>query len=181
MVQRFPKPQAKEHVMRRHLRNPWIWVAAAILFAVWLFWPRTVESPTQGETTGSLSAPASTSALLHEVPVSTPAIPGKAPVSTLADLPPEALDTIQRIVNGGPFPHRQDGKAFGNREGRLPARPQGYYREYTVATPGRSNRGARRIVTGGQPPEVWYYTDDHYDSFRSFTVDAHGGSIGSVQ
>jgi ribonuclease T1 len=57
---------------------------------------------------------------------------------------------------------------FFNREGRLPSRPRGYYREYTVDTPGLGHRGARRIVTGGEPPDVWYYTDDHYDSFRPF-------------
>ena len=63
---------------------------------------------------------------------------------------------------------------FGNREQRLPQRSRGYYREYTVDTPGLSHRGARRIVTGGDPPEAWYYTDDHYDSFRSFHVPAQG-------
>lgn len=57
---------------------------------------------------------------------------------------------------------------FFNREGLLPAKPRGYYREFTVDTPGLSHRGARRIVTGGDPPEVWYYTDDHYASFRRF-------------
>ena len=63
---------------------------------------------------------------------------------------------------------------FGNREQRLPQRPRGYYREYTVDTPGLGHRGARRIVTGGTPPDAWYYTDDHYDSFRSFDVPAAG-------
>ena len=87
-------------------------------------------------------------------------------------LPAEARDTIALIERGGPFPHPQDGSVFGNREGRLPAQPRGYYREYTVHTPGLDHRGARRIVTGGQPPATWYYTDDHYDSFRAFTVGA---------
>ena len=72
------------------------------------------------------------------------------------------------IQRGGPFPHRQDGSVFGNREGHLPRQPRGWYREYTVETPGLGHRGARRIVTGGQPPRDWYYTDDHYDSFRRF-------------
>ncbi len=89
-------------------------------------------------------------------------------------LPAEARQTIALIQRGGPFPHRQDGTTFGNREQRLPQRPRGYYREYTVDTPGASNRGARRIITGGDPPQAWYYTDDHYDSFRSFTVTAPG-------
>ena len=91
-----------------------------------------------------------------------------------AFLPAEARATIGLIQRDGPFPHRQDGSVFGNREQRLPQRSRGYYREYTVDTPGLSHRGARRIVTGGDPPEAWYYTDDHYDSFRSFHVPAQG-------
>ena len=59
---------------------------------------------------------------------------------------------------------------FGNREGLLPRQPRGWYREYTVDTPGLRHRGARRIVTGGNPPREWYYSDDHYRSFRSFHV-----------
>lgn len=100
-----------------------------------------------------------------------------APVaSTVADpvlaafLPAEAHATLRLIAQGGPFPHSQDGSVFGNRESRLPSKPRGYYREYTVETPGLGHRGARRIITGGQPPDVYYYTDDHYDSFRSFQV-----------
>lgn len=85
-------------------------------------------------------------------------------------LPAEAADTMARITRGGPFEHRQDGGVFGNREGLLPPKPRGYYREYTVATPGLDHRGARRIVTGGTPPVVWYYTHDHYRSFRRFEV-----------
>jgi ribonuclease T1 len=81
-------------------------------------------------------------------------------------LPPEAVQTLRLIERGGPFPHRQDGTVFQNRERLLPQRPQGYYREYTVPTPGARDRGARRIVTGGDPPEVFYYTEDHYRSFR---------------
>jgi guanyl-specific ribonuclease Sa len=81
-------------------------------------------------------------------------------------LPPEAVETLRLIERGGPFPHRQDGTVFQNRERLLPDRPRGYYREYTVRTPGARDRGARRIVTGGDPPEAWYYTEDHYRSFR---------------
>ncbi|ALA83194.1 ribonuclease domain-containing protein [Stenotrophomonas maltophilia] len=91
-----------------------------------------------------------------------------------AFLPAEARQTIALIQRGGPFPHRQDGSTFGNREQQLPQRARGYYREYTVDTPGARTRGTRRIVTGGDPPEAWYYTDDHYESFRSFTVPAQG-------
>ena len=81
-------------------------------------------------------------------------------------LPPEALDTLALIRRGGPFPYRKDGTVFQNRERVLPAMPRGYYREYTVPTPGSRDRGARRIVAGGNPPEVYYYTSDHYRSFR---------------
>ncbi|AMO37403.1 ribonuclease domain-containing protein [Thauera humireducens] len=85
---------------------------------------------------------------------------------TLAGLPQEAVETISLIQKGGPFPYRKDGTVFQNREGLLPQKPRGYYREFTVPTPGSRDRGARRIVTGGNPPEVFYYTHDHYRSFR---------------
>ena len=91
-----------------------------------------------------------------------------SPAPGRADLPREALDTVAAIRRGGPFRYERDGTVFQNRERRLPQQPRGYYREYTVATPGSSDRGARRIVTGGQPPEVFYYTDDHYATFRRF-------------
>ncbi|MCE0733245.1 hypothetical protein LWH48_10665 [Halomonas sp. G15] len=93
---------------------------------------------------------------------------GGEPPAVEQQLPGQAqIDaTLRLIERGGPFPHSQDGTTFFNREGHLPQEPRGYYREYTVETPGLSHRGARRIVTGGQPPEVFYYTDDHYDSFR---------------
>lgn len=81
-------------------------------------------------------------------------------------LPAEAWQTLDLIQRGGPFPYDKDGTTFFNREGLLPPHPRGYYREYTVPTPGARNRGARRIVSGGKPPEVFYYTADHYRSFR---------------
>ena len=87
----------------------------------------------------------------------------------LAELPPEAQQTEKLIRAGGPFPYSKDGMTFGNRERLLPRRERGYYREYTVPTPGSRNRGARRIVCGGTPPvkpEVCYYTEDHYANFR---------------
>jgi len=80
-------------------------------------------------------------------------------------------NTIALIQQGGPFPYpNKDGTTFYNREGRLPVQSQGYYREYTVPTPGVSHRGARRIVTGGNPPTVYYLTVDHYDSFQRLQV-----------
>lgn len=81
-------------------------------------------------------------------------------------LPAEARQTLRLIEAGGPFPYRRDGVIFKNLERRLPQQPRGYYREFTVPTPGSADRGARRIVAGEQPPVVFYYTDDHYRSFR---------------
>ncbi len=102
-------------------------------------------------------------------PDSTTRGPATTTTAALPDfLPAQALETIRLIQRGGPYPHRQDGSVFGNREGHLPQRQRGHYREYTVATPGLAHRGARRIVTGGDPPVDWYYTDDHYESFRPF-------------
>lgn len=80
-------------------------------------------------------------------------------------LPAEATAVLRLIAAGGPFPYRQDGTVFGNREGLLPDRPRGYYREYTVVEPGSRSRGPRRIVTGGTPPSECFYTVDHYESF----------------
>lgn len=85
-------------------------------------------------------------------------------------LPAEAQATLELIQRGGPFPYPKDGVVFQNREGRLPDRPRGYYREYTVPTPGSRDRGARRIVTGGDPPRVFYYTPDHYRHFQPIEV-----------
>ena len=87
----------------------------------------------------------------------------------LSALPPEARQTQQLILAGGPFPYEKDGSVFGNRERLLPRQARGFYREYTVPTPRSRDRGARRIVCGGrQPtqPEACYYTADHYASFQ---------------
>lgn len=80
----------------------------------------------------------------------------------LEDLPREARETARLIERGGPFPYERDGVTFRNDEGLLPQQPRGFYREYTVPTPGSDDRGARRIVAGG---ETMYYTHDHYRSF----------------
>ncbi len=79
-------------------------------------------------------------------------------------LPKEAVQTIDLIRKGGPFPHQRDGVTFGNREKLLPPRERGWYREFTVRTPGERTRGARRIVAGRDG--TLYYTDDHYRSFK---------------
>jgi ribonuclease T1 len=82
----------------------------------------------------------------------------------ISDLPPEAKNTLQLIKKGGPFPYSKDGAVFNNFERLLPVKPSGYYHEYTVDTPGSSDRGARRIVAGSNGE--FYYTDDHYNSFK---------------
>jgi ribonuclease T1 len=90
------------------------------------------------------------------------------PEVALADLPKEANELRAQIDKGGPFHFSRDGVVFGNRERILPAKPHGYYHEYTVRTPGAKDRGARRMVCGGPKtmPDVCYYSDDHYQSFR---------------
>ena len=87
---------------------------------------------------------------------------------SLTELPNPGAEVYRRIHQGGPFVSEKDGSVFGNRERLLPAQKRGFYREYTVPTPGLTHRGARRIVCGGAPrtPEVCYFTADHYDSFR---------------
>ena len=97
-----------------------------------------------------------------------PSTAGSIPPIALAELPPQGRATYALIHEGGPFPYDKDGTVFGNRERLLPAHKRGYYREYTVRTPGSRNRGARRIVCGGKPrtPDACYYTSDHYASFR---------------
>jgi ribonuclease T1 len=100
-----------------------------------------------------------------------PATAQKAPaprteITTIAvpELPPEARVTIALIRKGGPYPYAKDGAIFGNREGHLPKQRRGYYREYTVKTPGVRTRGARRIIWGAGGE--FYYTDDHYNQLR---------------
>ncbi|KRG67741.1 ribonuclease [Stenotrophomonas terrae] len=151
------------------MRKPSLLVIAIVLLVAGLWGMRVAQQPPPPQFAPSLGvgSPADTHAQAEGKAQSSPA--------TQADplpgfLPAEARATIALIQRGGPYPHRQDGSTFGNRERQLPQRPRGYYREYTVDTPGLDHRGAKRIVTGGDPPDAWYYTDDHYESFRSFEV-----------
>ena len=133
--------------MQRWLRLGMVLLAAVLALQWWEGRSPDVATPgtaTTGETTAQ----------------------GEAAARWPTFLPPEAVATLEAIERGGPFPYDRDGTVFQNRERLLPERPRGYYREYTVITPGSRDRGARRIVAGGQPPETYYYTDDHYRSFR---------------
>jgi ribonuclease T1 len=119
----------------------------------------------------AIAAAALAAALLLAAPVVARA-PPTLPEIAVVDLPVEARDTWLAIERGGPFPYDRDGVVFGNREMFLPAKPRGYYHEYTVPTLGVKGRGARRIICGGggggadATRRICYYTDDHYQSFR---------------
>ena len=122
--------------------------------------PATSASPTAGGATAVESGPARTA------PV--PAAPDVENTSGLAavaasSLPPEARETLALIARGGPYPYSRDGVVFSNFERLLPRKPGGYYKEFTVRTPGESDRGARRIIAGEAGEK--YYTPDHYESF----------------
>lgn len=111
---------------------------------------RATETPRAPQPTATANAPPASRA-------------SDLPTIAYAELPEEAHETIALIEQDGPFPFSRDGITFQNRERILPRQPEGYYREYTVITPGENDRGARRIITG-EAGEM-YYTDDHYESF----------------
>ncbi|WP_201467315.1 ribonuclease domain-containing protein [Janibacter melonis] len=151
-----------------------------ILLAAWL----TIGGGDEGEPAGSPSSSSTSSASAQPTPSasrsSTPSRSSSArpsaaatPDSGLAtvpasSLPPEGRRTLALVAAGGPFPYDRDGVTFGNRERILPIRDRGYYAEYTVPTPGESDRGARRLVVGDDGDT--YYTADHYASFRQVEV-----------
>jgi ribonuclease T1 len=134
---------------------------------------QALRGPSLGRTvlTAAAALPLALSLALAPAPSAqarTPQSPEAVAPVALAALPRQARETHELILQGGPFPYRKDGTTFFNRERLLPERPRGHYREYTVRTPGSPDRGARRIVCGGEPPtrpEVCYYTADHYASF----------------
>lgn len=151
-----------------HKRYGWIVLIAAFSLMFWLGQPSGVT-----DTGTTVSKPESPLPDRQKPPYPSSASPVGGAGETRAlpgFLPDEAATTLELIASNGPFPHRQDGIAFQNREKRLPQKMRGYYREFTVETPGLNHRGARRIITGGDPVEIYYYTDDHYGSFREFEV-----------
>jgi ribonuclease T1 len=132
----------------------------------WRQWLRAATGAARAASTAVVVASAALAAQARVTPDSVPTV-------ALAELPPEARQTKQLILAGGPFPYSKDGTVFFNRERLLPPQRRGFYREYTVTTPGARNRGARRIVCGGEvptAPEACYYTADHYASFRRIVV-----------
>ncbi len=147
-------------------RRPWV-VGAVVLVLL------AALVAVVGTLLAGQGAPAAAPAEPGDCRIVTPEAPGAGsglPVRPLCALPAEAADVVVSIRRGGPFPHARDGSTFRNAERLLPARPAGYYREYTVSTPGESDRGARRLVTGSGGE--FYYTADHYGSFVVVDVAA---------
>ena len=138
-----------------------LWVVALIVAVAAAWWLVTLatDSSSTPTTPGTSPATVTTAPVDGEVDPAS----GLRWIATSA-LPPEAHETLELIASGGPFPFDRDGTVFMNREETLPDEPRGYYREYTVVTPGSDDRGARRIVAGAGSER--YYTDDHYESFR---------------
>jgi ribonuclease T1 len=144
-----------------------------LLAALLLWWNGALSPSPGGEVTSPATLENSPSAAAQTktaTPVLVIAEPPPAagqsglPVIPYDQLPAEAHETIRLIDTGGPFPFDRDGVTFQNREGFLPQQRRGYYREYTVITPGEDDRGARRIVAGAGGE--LYYTADHYASFQ---------------
>ena len=138
----------------------------------WTFWNSSLLSAKQRVAAVSVAS----LMVLGLVATSTSLVQAKAPLLSaatdtiaLTQLPVQGQDMMKLIYAGGPFKFDKDGVVFGNRERILPAKNRGFYREYTVKTPGERTRGARRIVCGGlqaATPEACFYSDDHYASFR---------------
>ena len=145
--------------MRRH---HWL-LAAIVLLGLW-FW--TQRPDRGGELSTPATAPGAAPVVLSDARAPQPAESARYPEF----LPREAHTVLAAIARGGPYEYRQDGGVFQNRERLLPSQPRGYYREFTVETPGSRDRGARRLITGGDPPVEYFYTDDHYRSFRRFDL-----------
>jgi ribonuclease T1 len=148
------------------VRYQWgLLLLVAVMLVAWLF--------VGGTGTGDTATDPGVAATSTSTATSDPSDSGTDPESGLplvrvADLPPEAARILDLIDAGGPFDGARDGVTFENREEILPDQPRGYYREYTVPTPGSDDRGARRIVAGDDGER--YYTGDHYSSFSRIAV-----------
>jgi len=158
------------------MRNPLLLLVAVVVLGLGLWAAKTLQHAPAPDFAPSLSEPYAVpgSASAAEANAANAARSGRGTLPGY--LPPEAVHTLELIARGGPYPYRKDGSVFHNRERLLPEQPRGYYREYTVDTPGLDHRGARRIVTGGRPPVEAFYTDDHYQSFRRFTLPERGAA-----
>ncbi|MET3904918.1 ribonuclease domain-containing protein [Paenarthrobacter sp. 4246] len=131
-------------------------IAVVVLVVAMVGGGSLTATPTAPSTT---PAPGSASSSAAAV-----ANPSTLPTINASQLPKEARQTLALIAKGGPYPYREDNGNFGNFEGLLPKKTSGFYKEYTVSTPGESHRGARRIVVGKDSAK--YYTPDHYQSFK---------------
>lgn len=162
--------------MMRLLAGPTAVLALALLALSLLSGCSTTASTTTPTSASASAAPSGASrvpatgnaATAGSRPSTADALAPAAPLSSLPtvdvdQLPTQAVTTLRLIADGGPFPYPKDGATFGNREGLLPPKKSGFYREYTVVTPGSQDRGARRIVAGADGSRYW--TDDHYNSF----------------
>lgn len=165
---------------KRKSGSRWVAVVAALLLtaAAWTVFRTPSDTPVVTDPPASASARDGITTTALELPPiedTAPTVQSGGAQQTATSypdfLPAEAIDTLRLIERGGPYPYRQDDGVFGNRESRLPRQSRGYYREYTVETPSARDRGARRIIAGGRPPVEYFYTDDHYGSFRRFTLD----------
>ncbi|MFM9275477.1 ribonuclease domain-containing protein [Pseudarthrobacter sp. NKDBFgelt] len=143
-------------------------VLALLAFGGTGFLGQLTEGATPEATSSSVPAPGAASGQAAPPtpapPTAAPENPSGLPEVRESALPAEGRRVLNLIRAGGPYRYSQDDQTFGNFERVLPRQDRGYYREYTVPTPGESDRGARRIVSGAGGDK--YYTDDHYESFR---------------
>lgn len=143
-------------------------VLALLAFGGTGFLGQLTEGATPEATSSSVPAPSAASGQAAPPtpapPTAAPENPSGLPEVRESALPAEGRRVLNLIRAGGPYRYSQDDQTFGNFERILPRQDRGYYREYTVPTPGESDRGARRIVSGAGGDK--YYTDDHYESFK---------------
>jgi ribonuclease T1 len=167
-------------VKRRRTRNPAVLIAVVIAVAVVTWFQREDTSPRNDPRPPAEAAGAPQERQAQPESQKRPVEPqertrdSQERTRAASSEQAEIAKTLALIERGGPFPYEKDGTVFANREKRLPLQPRGYYREYTVRTPGAPNRGARRIVRG-QSGETWY-TRDHYRTFIRIDNDGHATS-----